>query len=240
MRPHRQRQEIALELFLPCTPPVCLGSKIQVSSVRDEVKALLAESVESKRKFVETVELQIGLKNYDPQRDKRFAGTVKLPNVPRPRMTVCIIGDAHHCDKAKELDMPFRSADDLKKLNKNKKLVKKLAGSFNAFLASESMIKQIPRLIGPGLHKAGKFPTPVGHNDDLTARADEIRATIKFQLKKVLCLAVAVGNVSMNDDQLVINIMTAVNFLVSLLKKHWQNIKSLFIKTTMGKPHRLY
>ena len=29
------------------------------------------------RNFVETVELQIGLKNYDPQRDKRFSGTVK-------------------------------------------------------------------------------------------------------------------------------------------------------------------
>jgi hypothetical protein len=34
------------------------------------------------------VELQIGLKNYDPQRDKRFSGTVKLPRVPRPGMTI--------------------------------------------------------------------------------------------------------------------------------------------------------
>ena len=32
---------------------------------------------EKRRNFVETVELQIGLKNYDPQRDKRFSGTVK-------------------------------------------------------------------------------------------------------------------------------------------------------------------
>ena len=30
-----------------------------------------------KRKFVETIDLQIGLKNYDPQKDKRFSGTVK-------------------------------------------------------------------------------------------------------------------------------------------------------------------
>ena len=29
------------------------------------------------RKFQETVDLQIGLKNYDPQKDKRFSGTVK-------------------------------------------------------------------------------------------------------------------------------------------------------------------
>ena len=29
------------------------------------------------RKFTESVDLQIGLKNYDPQKDKRFSGTVK-------------------------------------------------------------------------------------------------------------------------------------------------------------------
>jgi len=38
-------------------------------------KAVVVET--KKRKFVETIELQIGLKNYDPQRDKRFSGTVK-------------------------------------------------------------------------------------------------------------------------------------------------------------------
>lgn len=49
-----------------------------MSSVRGSVKELLADANgEKKRKFVETVELQIGLKNYDPQRDKRFSGTVK-------------------------------------------------------------------------------------------------------------------------------------------------------------------
>jgi large subunit ribosomal protein L10Ae len=41
-----------------------------------------------KRNFLETVELQIGLKNYDPQRDKRFSGTIKLPSVPRPNMAI--------------------------------------------------------------------------------------------------------------------------------------------------------
>jgi len=46
----------------------------------------------------------------------------------------------------------------LKKMNKNKKLVKKLAKKYHAFLASEAIIKQIPRLLGPGLNKAGKFP----------------------------------------------------------------------------------
>lgn len=49
--------------------------------------------------------------------------------------------------------------EGLKKLNKNKKLVKKLAKKYHAFLASEAVIKQIPRLLGPGLNKAGGFIT---------------------------------------------------------------------------------
>jgi large subunit ribosomal protein L10Ae len=129
----------------------------------------------------------------------------------------------------------------LKKLNKNKKLVKKLAKKYDAFLASDALIKQvgfqatlvlnylqlndsfefdqIPRLLGPGLSKAGKFPTPVSAADDLTNKVTDIKSTIKFQLKKVLCLGVAVGHVEMTEDQLLGNTMLAINFLVSLLKK---------------------
>ncbi|KAI9637355.1 60s ribosomal protein l1-a [Dioszegia hungarica] len=225
-------------------------SKLQASSVRSSVKTLVSQSsLEThkeaggkKRNFIETIELQIGLKNYDPQRDKRFSGTVKLPHVPRPRMQLCILADAADVDRAKQLDeeLPFMTVEDLKKLNKNKKLVKKLAQKYDAFLASEALIKQIPRLLGPGLSKAGKFPTPVSHSEDLARKVNEVRSTIKFQLKKVLCLGVAVGHVNMEEDQIVANTMLSINFLISLLKKQWQNVGSLHIKSTMGKPQRLY
>ena len=51
------------------------------------------------RKFTETIELQIGLKNYDPQKDKRFSGSVKLPHIPRPKMKICMLGDAQHVEE---------------------------------------------------------------------------------------------------------------------------------------------
>ena len=216
-------------------------SKITSSGVRENVHKLLEYSTETKkRNFLETVELQVGLKNYDPQRDKRFSGTLKLPQVPRPNMTICIFGDAFDVDRAKSLGVDAMSVDDLKKLNKNKKLIKKLAKKYNAFIASEVLIKQIPRLLGPTLSKAGKFPTPVSHNDDLYSKVTDVKSTIKVQLKKVLCLAVAVGNVDMEEDVLVNQIMMAANFLVSLLKKNWQNVGSLVIKSTMGPSFRIY
>jgi large subunit ribosomal protein L10Ae len=73
-----------------------------------------------------------------------------------------------------------------------------------------------------------------------TGRITEVKSTIKFQLKKVLCMGVAVGNVEMSQEALVGNIMLAINYLVSLLKKGWQNVGSLTIKASMSPPKRLY
>jgi large subunit ribosomal protein L10Ae len=44
----------------------------------------------------------------------------------------------------------------------------------------------------------------------------------------------------MSSDDLAANIYLAINFLVSLLKKNWQNVRALYIKSTMGKAFRLY
>uniref|UniRef100_A0A6G1SQF6 Large ribosomal subunit protein uL1 n=1 Tax=Aceria tosichella TaxID=561515 RepID=A0A6G1SQF6_9ACAR len=217
-----------------------MTSKVSRDTLYECVNAVLQTSAEKKRNFVESVEIQIGLKNYDPQKDKRFSGTVKLKHIPRPKMKVCILGDQQHCDEAKANNVPFMDVEALKKLNKQKKLVKKLAKQYDAFLASEALIKQIPRLLGPGLNKAGKFPGLLSHQESMMAKIDEVKATIKFQMKKVLCLSVAVGHVQMTPDELVQNVHLSVNFLVSLLKKHWQNVRSLHVKSTMGPPQRLY
>merc|ERR1711935_496792 len=211
-------------------------AKISTDHMRQCINQVLEGATEKKREFMETVELQIGLKNHGPQKDKRFAGTIKLPHIPRPKLRICILGDAFHCEKAAGLGLDFKNADGLKAFNKNKKFTKK----YQIFLASESLIKQIPRLLGPGLNKAGKFPTVVLPSEDLSSKVDEMKAMVKFQLKKVLCLNVAVGHCAMTEQQLVDNMKLAINFLVSLLKKNWQNIKVLYIKSTMGKPQRLF
>jgi large subunit ribosomal protein L10Ae len=207
------------------------GETIKVNNV--DVKG-------KKRKFVESIELQITLKNYDPQRDKRFSGTFKLPVNPRPRSTVCVLGTQKHCDIADQLGIERMTVDDLKKFNKNKKLIKKFAKKYDNFLASGALIKQIPRILGPGLTKAGKFPALLEDNDNLAEKAEVAKATIKFQMKKVMCMSLAVANVEMTHAEITLNVQLAVNFLVSLLKKNWQNIKVLYIKSTMGPPMQIF
>jgi|Transcript_20154 large subunit ribosomal protein L10Ae len=193
-----------------------------------------------KRNFVETVECQITLKNYDPTREKRFSGTFKLPTVPRPNLKCCVLGNAIHCEQADRIGVDHMSVEDLKKLNKNKKLVKKLAKRYDFFLASDNMIKQIPRLLGPGLTKAGKFPTLLSSKEDMQEKIDEVKSTIKFQMKKVMCLNVSVGNTDMDKQQIIVNTQLAINFLASLLKKQWQNIGQVYLKSTMGPSQQIF
>lgn len=60
-----------------------------------------------------------------------------LPAPPSPRSPapqLCVLGDHKHCEEAKALGLDAMTVDDLKKLNKNKKLVKKLGECAAAML----------------------------------------------------------------------------------------------------------
>uniref|UniRef100_A0A8C5VD01 Ribosomal protein n=1 Tax=Microcebus murinus TaxID=30608 RepID=A0A8C5VD01_MICMU len=204
-----------------------MSGKVSRYTLYELVREVLHGNQWKRHKFLEMVELQISLKNYDPQKDKHFSGTIRLKSTPRPKFSVCVLGDQQHCDEAKAVDIPHMD-------------IEKLAKKYDAFLAPESLTEQIPPILGPGLNKAGKFPALLTHNENTVAKVDEVKSTIKFQMKKVLCLAVAVGHAKMTDDELVCSIHLAVDFLVSLLKKNWHNVLALYIKSTMGKSQHLY
>jgi large subunit ribosomal protein L10Ae len=105
---------------------------------------------------------------------------------------------------------------------------------------SDTLLKHLPKLGGPMFTKWGKFPIVVGSNENLEAKVNEGISTIKYQLKKVTNLGLAIGHVSMNEEQIRQNLITSINFLVSLLKKGWNNISALTLRSTMGKPVKIY
>ena len=217
-----------------------MSQKITAQNVVDAIKEMREKKVKD-RKFLETVELQISLKDYDPQKDKRFVGSVRLPNTARPKLKLCIIADAKHAEEVQKnnIDIDVTDLDTLKKFNKDKKLVKGWAKKYTLLLASDTVLKKVPVVVGPILNRIQRFPQVVSHNTPLAQTVEDVRASVKFQLKKVTCMACAVGRVDMTDDELRTNIMMALNFLASLLKKGFHNLKTVYIKTTMGKPIRL-
>lgn len=58
---------------------------------------------------------------------------------------------------------------------------------------------------------AGQFPTLVIHQESHESKVNET---------KVVCLGVALGNVSIEEKQIIPNVQSSVNFLISLLKRN--------------------
>ena len=176
------------------------------------------------------------MKDYDPAKDKRFVGSVRLPNIPRPALKICLIADEKHADECKKVgvDIEVISIDALKKFNKDKKLIKNWAKQYSLLLATDSLVKKLPVVCGPTLNRIGMFPQPVTHADPIKKKIDDVRASVKWQLKKVTCMNVAAGHEQMSNEELRQNMIVALNFLSSLTKKGWHNIKTVYIKCTMG------
>ena len=160
--------------------------------------------------------------------------------MPRPKLRICVIGDAAHLEEAKKIEgIETKDIEGLKAFNKVKKDIKKWAKKYHVLLCTDTIVRQLTKILGPILNKINRFPVAITHAEPLAKKIDEVKCSVRFQLKKVLCMGVAVGNVALTEEQLRQNIAMSLNFLVSLLKKGWQNIKSLYIKTTMGKPKSL-
>ena len=134
-------------------------SKIQSDILAEAVDRILEASQKKKRGFVETVELQVGLKGYDPAKDKRFAGSIVLPGFCKRKLRVCVIGDQIHCDQSQKENIPFISIDDVKnyKGKPNAKKAKKLNQTYDVFFASDTVIVKLPRLMGPCSSKSWKI-----------------------------------------------------------------------------------
>lgn len=227
-------------------------SKISADLLDSSIASLLKETQSKKRGFVQTIELQFGLKNYDPNKEKRFNASVVLPNIPRTKYKVCVIGTETAVEEAKAAGVDGISLADVallvnkdvarKKEGKKPNEVKKFAQSYHAFLASASIIRQVARHVGSALTKAGKFPAPINTSDVVAKKILDQQATVKFQLKskKSLCLAVAVANVDQTPAQIKENIILAINFFVSLLPKNWQQVKRIHLHATMGSPYKIF
>ena len=107
-------------------------------------------------------------------------------------------------------------------------------------LASDSVGKQVTKLLGNVLVKMGRFPINLAEGEKISTKIDELKQTIKFQSKKVNCMGTAIGTVDQSEEAIRQNLTMSINFLVSLMKKGWQNVGTLHIKTSMGRAYNIF
>lgn len=191
------------------------------------------------RKFPETVELQIVLKNFNAAKEKKIAADIDLPNlVKRKLKVVCIVNDVDkdQClkDKLEHVDLDF-----FKKFNNDNKQIKKWARSYDILLVSSAINKNLTKLVGKALTSVQRLPVLIPEGSNIKNRIDTLHQTARFKVKGVTWANVAVAQNDLTPEQIRANIVKALNFFASLLPKTWQNIKKAGIKTTMGKYVRL-
>jgi len=227
-------------------------AKINQEKLLEHIQNILKEAEERNgnrregRKFTETVEVQIGLKGFDPARDKRINVNTTVPLAPKrlDSYRFCLLGNEQQCAEAAEVGLDYKTVDDLKAFKRNKKLVKKMAKQYDMFLASSTMIRQVPRLLGPTLNKVGKFPVPITPNEKVLTKVSELqrmlKGSLKFKVGMPMALAFPIGNCTQSEEEIQKNIVFLLNYLTQQFKKGWQNVKRIHIKTTMGAPKRIY
>jgi len=213
-------------------------SKINQDNLKKSIEWIRENRKE--RKFVETCDLQIILRDYNPDKEKRFNSTVVLPSQAKTRSKVCVIANVSHLEQCKKFGIPCIDMDAVKKFNKQGKPIKKWARTFDFLLVSETINKQVAAQIGKILSSVHKLPLLLGENEKVQDKLKELQFSCKWRMKKVPWLAQGVGIDTLKDEELRMNVNKSLNFLISLLPKGWHNIRTVHIKFSMGRPQRIF
>jgi ribosomal protein L1 len=187
------------------------------------------------RKFPQTVELQICLRNYNAKKEKKLAADIDLPNqVKRKLKVICIVNDADR-DQCLRENIEHVDIDHFKKFNNDVKQIKKWARSYDIILVSSALNRNLNKLVGKPLTSVQRLPAIIAEGSDIKKRIELLHNTARFKVKGVTWINTAVAQEEQESEQIRSNILKALNFLASQLPKGWQNIRKIGIKTTMGK-----
>jgi len=200
-----------------------------------------ARKAGKKRNFEQTFELAINLRELDMKRpENRVNIRVQLPNgIGGQKVLVFAGGDLALRARRSGADMIIEPAE-LNELAKDKKAAKKKLKDYDIFISEAPLMPTVGRVAGPILGPRGKMPTPVPPQAPVdTVIERERRAVVLRSRDKMFC-HVMVGKEKMTDEQVTQNIEPVLNNLVAATKRGYGNIKSIYLKTTMGEAVKLY
>lgn len=203
-------------------------------------KALQELGKQSQKKFVQSYDLIINLKDFDAKTTSLdfFAN---LPYAKGKKVKVAAFVDQQLVEQAaKYCDFVVRDTE-FDKYKEDKKATKKLAQNYDYFIAQATIMPKIAAVFGKALGGRGKMPNPklgcvVPPNANLEPLVKKLATTVRLSTKKGTNLQCIVGKQDQPEAQIIENILTIYQTAIKQLPNETHNIKAILIKTTMGKP----
>ena len=214
------------------------GETIASNKVNQVIEDALKSDKE--RKFVETVEVAINLRDVDLQNpQKRINAEVALPHGRGRPARVAVFAQGEMAVISKKIVDTVLGPEQIDELSENKREARKLADKFDFFVAETGLMATIGKSLGVVLGPRGKIPRPIPPQADIERIIKSLTNLVPVRSKDRPTFHVPFGNVSMSQEQLAENLETILKRVESNLDIGTDNIASIWVKTTMGKAVRL-
>lgn len=200
-------------------------------SIKDGIKILRGEP---KRKFVQTIDLIINLKDFDV-RKQAINTFIKVPNPSKKRI-------AGFLTKRTKLVESITKEDFVK--YKDTKDIKKLAKKYDFFIAAAPLMGAIATTFGRVFGPMNKMPSPqagimpVDNDQSIKEMVDKMQKLVRVKTKD-LSLKVPVGKEDMSDEEIEENVNSVLSSVENVLPLKSANIKNVLMKFTMTKPVKI-
>jgi large subunit ribosomal protein L1 len=187
------------------------------------------------RKFVETVEITVNLKNVDLKRpENRIDAVVTLPHVIGEPRKVAVFAKGDTALKAKESGAFVIPPEKINEIASNKRKARKIAKEYDFFIAEAPLMPEIGRKLGPIFGPRGKIPQPIPPVSDPKPIIERLKKCVKIRTKDKPTFHAPIGKRDMDLERMVENAMEILKVVERKYENADQNIRSLYVKTTMG------
>ncbi|HIH28463.1 MAG TPA: 50S ribosomal protein L1 [Thermoplasmata archaeon] len=210
------------------------------SKTVEAVQKAIEESKKLERKFKQSVDVVINLKNIDMNDAKnRVEDEVMLPHGRGTEAKIALFASGDLALKSKSHVDLLIKPEEIEELAKDKKKFKKIADEYDFFIAEAPLMPTIGKTLGIILGPRGKMPKPVPPTIDITSIAKNLRKTVKVRSKTTKTIHATVGREEMSTEQIAENIDAILKRLEGKLERGKLNIGSVYVKTSMGPPMRI-
>mgnify|MGYP001186654805 FL=1 len=192
------------------------------------------------RKFVESVDITFTIKDVDLKNpNNRIKEEVRLPSGRGRELKIAMFAAGEAATKAKSAGLDVFTPQEIEELGGKKGKAKKIANSYDFFLSEVPHMGLIGRYLGVVLGPRGKMPRPVPPTLDPSIIAAGLKSTVVVKSGDRMTFHVSIGTAKQSQEELSANAMEIYNRVISKLERGLGNIRSLFIKTTMGPAQRI-